>query len=79
MARESSPRETELPVSRVVQQFDQIAAVYDETREPLDDATLRGLQQAIEDSGCRSLLEVGVGTGRIAQPLSERGFHVTGL
>lgn len=29
--------------------------------------------------GCRTILDIGVGTGRIAKPLQERGFLVTGV
>ncbi|MFZ1023087.1 MAG: methyltransferase domain-containing protein [Thermoplasmata archaeon] len=68
-----------MPVSAAVREFDQIAPVYDDTREPLDETTLQRLEEAIVETGCRSILEVGVGTGRIAKPLTDRNFNVTGL
>ncbi|MFZ0892212.1 MAG: class I SAM-dependent methyltransferase [Thermoplasmata archaeon] len=68
-----------MPVSTTVQEFDQIAPVYDDTREPLDETTLQHLQDAIAETGSHTILEVGVGTGRIAKPLLERGLLITGL
>jgi SAM-dependent methyltransferase len=68
-----------MPVSTAVNEFDQIAPVYDDTREPLDETTLQHLYDAIAETGSRSILEVGVGTGRIAKPLIERGLLITGL
>jgi ubiquinone/menaquinone biosynthesis C-methylase UbiE len=62
-----------------VRAFDQIAPVYDQTREPLDATTLEALARILEQEGCRVLLEVGVGTGRIGVPLTERGFTLTGV
>jgi ubiquinone/menaquinone biosynthesis C-methylase UbiE len=61
------------------QAFDRLAAVYDETRGPLDIATAEGLVTALRGEGIQSLLEVGTGTGRIARPLLDRGLAVTGL
>ncbi|MEX0785673.1 MAG: class I SAM-dependent methyltransferase [Dehalococcoidia bacterium] len=62
--------------------FDRAADFYDETRaDPPDvaakltDALLRELAAFEADR----LLEVGVGTGRIARPLLERGVRVTGV
>lgn len=59
--------------------FDEISRVYDATREPLDSATLERLADCLGRFGIRQLLEVGVGTGRIAGPLTESGFGVTGV
>lgn len=59
--------------------FDALASVYDETRQPLDPETLDGLVECLRERGWSSLLEVGVGTGRIAQPLVARGIRVVGL
>lgn len=63
--------------------FDRVAAVYDQTRglpehiagEIADGiaATLRGISRAPR------LLEVGIGTGRMAVPLAARGVRVTGV
>ncbi len=65
-----------LPVSR---SFDEISRVYDATREPLERRVLDRIAESLRRSGVRSLLEVGVGTGRIGSPLSARGFELTGL
>ncbi len=59
--------------------FDQIADVYDETRRELGEATLRGIEDKLTKHGCRSILEIGVGTGRIALPLIKSGFEVSGM
>ena len=59
--------------------FDQIADVYDETRRGLDEATLKGIEEMLNEYACRSILEIGVGTGRIALPLIKSGFEVTGM
>ena len=59
--------------------FDRIANVYDETRRALDVETLNGLKRMLSEHGCRSILEIGVGTGRVAVPLLKNGHDVTGL
>jgi ubiquinone/menaquinone biosynthesis C-methylase UbiE len=59
--------------------FDQIADVYDETRRGLGEATLKGIEEMLTEYACRSILEIGVGTGRIALPLIKSGFEVTGM
>jgi ubiquinone/menaquinone biosynthesis C-methylase UbiE len=58
--------------------FDEISAVYDETRHPLDPETIEGLLGFLREHGWTRILEVGVGTGRIAQPLAEAGLFVVG-
>jgi ubiquinone/menaquinone biosynthesis C-methylase UbiE len=63
----------------VVEAFDQISPVYDATRPPVEAATLDAMAHALRVRGVRSLLEVGVGTGRVARPLMDRGFEVTGV
>jgi SAM-dependent methyltransferase len=59
--------------------FNAIAAVYDETREPLSRGALDKIESTLNRDGCRKLLEAGVGTGRIAIPLSQRGFDIVGI
>jgi SAM-dependent methyltransferase len=62
--------------------FDQVAHLYDDTR-----GYPPGVAQAIADGLLRygnlapgaEILEIGIGTGRIALPLLERGAHVTGI
>jgi len=58
-------------------EFDRIAPVYDETRPPPSPEELAALTALL--TGCRSLLDAGVGTGRFAGPLRERGFEVVGV
>jgi len=58
--------------------FDQIADVYDDTRRALDSTTLDGIVRMIAKHGCSSILEIGVGTGRISVPLKKRGYEITG-
>ncbi|MGI0129372.1 MAG: class I SAM-dependent methyltransferase [Thermoplasmata archaeon] len=68
-----------MPTREVAADFDQISHVYDETRDPLDAETVDGVADRLRRTGIASLLEVGVGTGRVAGPLSERGIVVTGV
>ena len=60
--------------------FDRAAGFYDVTR-PVDDTeltqTLALLHRTLNPSG--PTLEIGVGTGALALPLAERGWHVTGV
>ncbi len=63
--------------------FDRVADVYDATRAMPADVT-KAVADAIsalahEVSGNPRLVEVGIGTGRIAVPLAERGVRVTGI
>jgi SAM-dependent methyltransferase len=68
-----------VPIPEVSQQFDEIAVQYDETRDPMDAEAVATLVRLLADRGISSLLEVGVGTGRIAAPLTRAGLNVTGL
>jgi SAM-dependent methyltransferase len=63
----------------IVAAFDRISPVYDATRFPLDAPVMDRIAAALRGRGARSVLEVGVGTGRIAGPLSERRLEVTGV
>jgi SAM-dependent methyltransferase len=60
-------------------EFDRIAEVYDETRRALDDDALGGIEEMLKEHGCRSVLEVGVGTGRVAVPLIGAGYEASGM
>jgi ubiquinone/menaquinone biosynthesis C-methylase UbiE len=59
--------------------FDSIAPVYDQTRA-LDEKSLKGALDFIvarfPPSQYKKLFEPGIGTGRIAIPLAEQGYHV---
>ena len=57
--------------------FDRAADVYDTTRRAAQPEAVEAL--AAELSDCSSVLELGVGTGRLAVPLMERGFRVLGV
>ena len=58
-------------------EFDRIADVYDSTREPATDYEVDAMVDALK--GCRTVLDVGIGTGRFAKPLRDKGFEVTGV
>ena len=60
--------------------FDRVADIYDETRG-FAQGVIERVVDALEKELSResSVLEVGVGTGRIAAPLTERGMDVTGI
>jgi ubiquinone/menaquinone biosynthesis C-methylase UbiE len=68
-----------VPTAKVAAEFDQISSVYDATREPLDPPTVDALAETLRARGVRRILEVGLGTGRVAKPLTERGFEITGV
>ncbi len=62
--------------------FDHAADIYDETRAlPPRIAAMQteALLAELRAAGTDRLLEVGIGTGRIARPLMERGVRVTGV
>lgn len=63
--------------------FDRVAHVYDETRGLPEDAERKiadGIAAVLRDvAGAPRLVEIGIGTGRIAVPLAARGVHVTGI
>jgi len=61
----------------VVAEFDSIADIYDSTRDPATDAEISAISDGLK--GCKTVLDVGVGTGRFAKPLFELGFHITGM
>lgn len=63
--------------------FDRVASVYDQTRalpahalQRISD-TLAGTLRAVSQTP--HVVEVGIGTGRIAIPLLEHGVHITGI
>jgi SAM-dependent methyltransferase len=68
-----------MPGKGVPAAFDEISAVYDATREPLEESTLDRVAHDLRARAIGSLVEVGVGTGRVAVPLIQRGLQVTGL
>jgi ubiquinone/menaquinone biosynthesis C-methylase UbiE len=63
----------------VADRFDRVSASYDATREQLTMHALDRVEALLRKDGVVSVLEAGVGTGRMAIPLQERGFDITGL
>ncbi len=62
--------------------FDQVAAVYDQTRAlpaTVEAAIAEGILAQTQATTTTRFLEVGVGTGRIALPLVQRGYRYWGL
>jgi ubiquinone/menaquinone biosynthesis C-methylase UbiE len=68
-----------IQAANVAAQFDRISRIYDETREPLKEAAIDKIKSVLLRDNCSSIVEVGVGTGRVAKPLQERGFEVVGV
>ena len=65
----------------VMNRFDEIAQDYDEDIYPLNEEefVLPTVERLAELALGKDILELAVGTGRIAIPLAERGFNVTGI
>lgn len=59
--------------------FDRVADIYDKTRG-LPSEVMRKIVQALvkEMKGYKTVLDIGVGTGRFAKPLQENGFEIVG-
>jgi ubiquinone/menaquinone biosynthesis C-methylase UbiE len=64
-------------VFNVGEEFDRISETYDTTRQAATVAELSALSSELED--CHMILDVGVGTGRFAKPLSDLGFEIVGV
>jgi len=60
-------------------EFDGIAPVYDETRRAIDAETVSGVAGMLSAHRCWSVLEIGVGTGRVSVPLSKEGVMTSGV
>ena len=60
--------------------FDSVAEIYDETRS-LPSHAMKELVKTIltQLSRYKNILDVGVGTGRFAEPLRKKGFKVVGV
>jgi ubiquinone/menaquinone biosynthesis C-methylase UbiE len=59
------------------EEFDNISEIYDSTRQAATEAELKAFSSELKD--CRTILDVGVGTGRFAKPLSDLGFEMVGI
>ena len=58
-------------------EFDIISEIYDSTRQAASEAELKAVSSEL--SKCRTILDVGVGTGRFAKPLLVMGFEIVGI
>ena len=59
------------------EEFDGISDIYDSTRQPATELELKAVSSEL--GNCRMILDVGVGTGRFAKPLSDMGFEIIGI
>jgi len=69
-----------LEVSLISVSFDRVAEIYDKTRS-LPSDVMRKLVESLtnELGGCKTVLDIGTGTGRFAKPLQQLGFEVVGI
>jgi len=58
-------------------EYDQMAEEYDATRDSATEGEVGAIARSLE--GFKTILDVGVGTGRFAKPISTLGFDVTGI
>lgn len=66
------------PITNTVgEEFDNISEIYDSTRQAATEAELKSVSNELSE--CRTILDVGVGTGRFAKPLSDLGFEIVGI
>lgn len=59
--------------------FDDISEVYDATRSPPAPATIARVVAELREAAISRVVEVGVGTGRIARPLADAGVAIVGV
>src|SRR5229473_3626919 len=62
--------------------FDKVAGIYDATRwSGFPPEILKKLLSAMKETlaGCRTILDVGIGTGRFAEYLNDSGFNIVGI
>jgi ubiquinone/menaquinone biosynthesis C-methylase UbiE len=58
-------------------EFDSISEIYDSTRRAATEVELKAVSSELSE--CRTIIDVGVGTGRFAKPLSDLGFEIVGI
>lgn len=58
-------------------EFDSISEIYDSTRRAATEVELKAVSSELRE--CHTILDVGVGTGRFAKPLSDLGFEIVGI
>jgi SAM-dependent methyltransferase len=76
------PHTHQRPAAKKSQPFDSMAALYDRTRvfdQACFDSALDLLAQRFPPRDFPTLFEPGIGTGRIAIPLAQRGYKVVGV
>jgi ubiquinone/menaquinone biosynthesis C-methylase UbiE len=61
----------------VGEEFDVISEVYDSTRQAATEAEIHAVSSELNE--LHTILDVGVGTGRFAKPLSDLGFEIVGI
>jgi ubiquinone/menaquinone biosynthesis C-methylase UbiE len=60
--------------------FDRVADIYDRTRGLPSEAMEKLIKtMSAELKDCKRILDVGVGTGRFAEPLQKAGFDIVGI
>jgi ubiquinone/menaquinone biosynthesis C-methylase UbiE len=60
--------------------FDRVAEIYDKTRGLPSEVMERLIETLTKElQGHKEILDLGVGTGRFAQPLQDAGFQVVGI
>jgi ubiquinone/menaquinone biosynthesis C-methylase UbiE len=62
--------------------FDRVADIYDSTRwSGFSPETMKKLLNTMKDlfAGCKTILDIGTGTGRFAEYFNDSGFNVVGI
>lgn len=62
--------------------FDRVASIYDSTRwSSLSPGTMKKLLKTMQElfTGCKTILDIGIGTGRFAEYFNDSGFSVMGI
>ena len=62
--------------------FDRVAGIYDSTRwSGFSPETMKKLLNIMKDpfTGCKTILDIGTGTGRFAEYFNDSGFNVLGI
>jgi ubiquinone/menaquinone biosynthesis C-methylase UbiE len=67
----------DIMATTVGSEFDSISEIYDSTRRAATEAELKVISNELRE--CHTILDVGIGTGRFAKPLSDLGFKIVGI
>lgn len=61
-------------------EFDRVADIYDATRKRAEETMVPAIEAMVKVLGdCDTVLDVGVGTGRFAGPLRDKGLNIVGV